>query len=168
MTFSKSLLSTTMAAALLLSAAVGTVSAQEKNDAKLAAAIEVVILSNADKGFETVLPSLMQRTKALFIKTNPNLSKDIEEVVNEAGLELAGDQAELTSMVANSYAKHFSAEELNALVKFYKSPTGQKLAEKWQLIALETLRSSQVYGDRLSTRLVEAVRAKMKKRGHNL
>ncbi|NEW84922.1 MAG: DUF2059 domain-containing protein, partial [Mariniphaga sp.] len=44
------------------------------------------------------------------------------------------------------YKKHFTQDDVKAIIAFYESPAGNKLAEKTPLIAVEAMQSSQAWG----------------------
>ena len=54
--------------------------------------------------------------------------------------------AELNKQLIPVYKKHFTQEEVLAIIAFYESPTGKKLAEKTPLIAGESMQSAQAWG----------------------
>ena len=54
--------------------------------------------------------------------------------------------AELNKQLIPIYKKHFTQDEVLAIIAFYESPTGKKLAEKTPLIAGESMQSAQAWG----------------------
>ena len=54
--------------------------------------------------------------------------------------------AELSKQLIPIYKKHFTQEEVKAIIAFYESPTGKKLAEQTPLITVESMQISQVWG----------------------
>ena len=54
--------------------------------------------------------------------------------------------AELNKQLIPIYKKHFTQDEVKAVIAFYETPAGKKLAEKTPLIAVESMQSSQVWG----------------------
>lgn len=54
--------------------------------------------------------------------------------------------AELNKQLIPVYKKHFTQEEVLAIIAFYESPAGKKLAEKTPLIAAESMQSAQAWG----------------------
>ena len=53
---------------------------------------------------------------------------------------------ELSKQLIPIYKKHFTQEEVKAIIAFYESPTGKKLAEQTPLITVESMQISQVWG----------------------
>jgi hypothetical protein len=54
--------------------------------------------------------------------------------------------AELSKQLIPIYKKHFTQEEVKAIIAFYETPTGKKLAEQTPLITVESMQISQVWG----------------------
>jgi len=53
---------------------------------------------------------------------------------------------ELNKQLIPIYKKHFMQDDVKALIAFYETPAGKKLAEKTPLIAVESMQSSQAWG----------------------
>ncbi|MCX6219801.1 MAG: DUF2059 domain-containing protein [Bacteroidia bacterium] len=43
------------------------------------------------------------------------------------------------------YKKHFTQEEVKAIVAFYETPAGKKLAEKTPMVTMESMQLSQTW-----------------------
>ena len=76
---------TSAASALFLLAAVAVpATAQESiSEEHIAAARETVLAANAIRAFDNVLPLMADRTRTLFIQSNPANTSEIDAVVNE-------------------------------------------------------------------------------------
>ena len=53
---------------------------------------------------------------------------------------------ELNKQLIPVYKKHFTQDEVKAIIAFYETPAGKKLADKTPLIAVESMQSSQAWG----------------------
>ena len=53
--------------------------------------------------------------------------------------------AELNKQLIPIYKKHFTQEDVKAIIAFYESPVGKKLAEQTPLITVESMQASQVW-----------------------
>ena len=53
---------------------------------------------------------------------------------------------ELNKQLIPVYKKHFTQDEVKAIIAFYETPAGKKLAEKTSLITVESMQSAQVWG----------------------
>ncbi|WP_233843118.1 DUF2059 domain-containing protein [Dyella sp. 2HG41-7] len=60
-------------------------------------------------------------------------------------IDKAGQEQLLTAMIP-AYQHHFTAEEVEGLIKFYKSPLGQKLVAQMPATMAEAAQSGQEWG----------------------
>ena len=74
---------------------------------------------------------------------------DFPEVPEALWAEIAEalDPAELTSLAIPIYDRHFTMEELQALIDFYTTPIGQKIVNKLPLVAQESNAIGQQWGE---------------------
>ena len=54
--------------------------------------------------------------------------------------------AELSKQLIPIYKKHFTQEDVKAIIAFYESPVGKKLAEQTPLITVESMQLTQTWG----------------------
>ena len=57
------------------------------------------------------------------------------------------DPAELTGLAIPIYDRHFTMEELQALIDFYTTPVGQQVVKKLPLVAQESNAIGQQWGE---------------------
>ena len=71
--------------------------------------------------------------------------------------ELAGslDPEELTGLAISIYDRHFTMEELQALIDFYTTPVGQQVVKKLPLVAQESNTIGQQWGETKALEIVE-------------
>ena len=62
---------------------------------------------------------------------------------------------ELTDLIAPIYRKHLTQEDVDAMVKFYATPTGKKLITKMPLIKRESVMVSQKWGQNVAYQLIQ-------------
>jgi uncharacterized protein len=147
---------------------VGVARSQQPSPAAIATAKELIEIKGALSIFEALVPGVIEQTKNLFLQTNPNLSKDLNEVAAQLRAELAPRRAELTEQVALLYAQRFTEQELKSTLLFYKSPLGKKLAAEEPGFVDQSLRFAQDWANKLSDEVVGKMRVEMKKKGHDL
>src|SRR4029077_3003516 len=107
-------------------------------------------------------------TKGSLLPTNPNLSRDLNEVSLQLRKEYESKKAELLYEVAIVYAKHFTEQELKDLVAFYRTPLGQKMLKEEPAALDESLKRAQDWTIEFADVVMTRFRAEMKKRGHQL
>jgi uncharacterized protein len=69
------------------------------------------------------------------------------------------DPNQVTDQLVGIYDKHFSAEEIKALLQFYGSPLGQKVASEMPKITREVQAASRIASNRAAKESLQALRA---------
>ena len=72
------------------------------------------------------------------------------------------DTDELLNMMIPIYSKHYTDEDILALIEFYNSPVGQKTIQVQPAIMQESMTAGQVWGMKLAEKVV----AEMQKKGY--
>lgn len=132
----------------------------------IASARELLLLKRGDTVFYQIIDGVVETVKNVFLPTNPQLSKELNDVAQELRKEYTAKRPELLNEVAKVYAERFTEAELKDLIVFYKSPLGQKMVDREPGIIDESLRRAQTWGDALSGTTMERFRQEMKKKGH--
>jgi hypothetical protein len=134
----------------------------------IAMAREILVLKGATQMWDPVIPAVIDRARIMFLQSNINLSKEINEVAATVRTQLAPRAVELQTEVARMYAQRFTEAELKELVAFYKSPLGKKvISEEPQVIDASAARILE-WGNKFSDEVIVKMRAEMKKKGHDL
>ena len=118
---------------------------------KEAAIREVVRVTGGASLGAQVSASLLQQLKPAFPQVPAEVWSELEK-----GL----DPAEMVDLVVPIYARHFSLEELNALLEFYGSPMGKKLIQEMPAITQESMAMGGEWGRRKVQELIERLAAK--------
>jgi hypothetical protein len=156
------------AAAIAWAALAGVAPAQQPTPAALASAKELVTIKGGSQMFEPVLIGVIEQTKAALLQTNPQLSKDLNDVGTQLRNEFGPRSAELVNEAAKQYASRFSDAELKELVAFFKTAVGQKMVQQEPQVLDATFNFVQQWGPRVAEEVMNRFRAEMKKKGHNL
>jgi uncharacterized protein len=118
-----------LAVTALLLAGGGLATAQSSNPATVAAARELIELKGAKTMFDAVVPGVIETVKNNFLRTNPALSKDLNEVAAQLRKEYEKVRDQPLDEVAKVFADRFTLQELQSAIAFYKTPLGRKLIE---------------------------------------
>jgi hypothetical protein len=129
---------------------------------------QIVEIKGVRTMFDPVVRGVIEKAKAMFMQTNFNLAKDINEVTAIVHRDFDGRSAELVDQTARIYATHFSEAELKELLKFYKSPLGKKMVEEEPKAINGSMAFAAKWADDISADVINRMRAEMKKRGHDL
>jgi hypothetical protein len=146
----------------------GQASAQAPSAAAIAVAKELVELKGGASMFEPIIQGMVEQTKGALVQTNPQLSKDLNEVSTVLRAEFSPRLRDLINEAAKLYATRFSEAELKDIVTFYKGATGKKMLAQEPLVLDETFAFVQQWQPRIGEEVMNRFRAEMKKKGHNL
>ena len=158
----------TLACGSLLVVSAPGAAQQKPSPAAIAAAKELLILKGGDLPFNPVVYNVIEKVKNVFLPTNPNLGKELNEVAAQLKKEYEPKRAELINDVARMYAERFSEQEIKTLITFYKSPLGRKMVTDEPKIIDQSLNHVENWGNELSDEVLSRFREEMKKKGHDL
>jgi hypothetical protein len=142
--------------------------AQQPSTTAMSTARELIAVKGATNMYDTVIPGVIEQAKNLFLRTNPSLSKDLNEVAAKLKTDYAARNTELRESVVKIYASHFTEQELKEALAFYKTPVGRKLIEHEPKILEQSMSDVQTWANKLSDEIVSKMRGEMKKKGHNI
>ena len=155
-------------AALVATAVVGPVAAQEVAPEQLAMARKYIDLTDRGAVFETTVVEIGIDTMRQIVTQNPEIQDQTDTAIGEVIKEYNGRKGELLDQFARVYAIYFTLEELTEIVAFYESPTGQKLAQANSELNGDIRRVLQVYTNNLRTEFFAKVRAELREQGIEL
>jgi hypothetical protein len=158
-----------IAAAFLASLLVASPAlAQSPSPEATSAARELIVAMKATDQFKAILPLIMQNLKPAIVQNRPDVEKDFD-AITPAMIDMAMSKLPaLTELMAQVYARNFTTAELNDLMAFYKTPTGQKLLQSMPVITQQSLAAGQQFAQTIVTDLQKQIVEEMKKRGHTL
>jgi uncharacterized protein len=134
----------------------------------IATAREVILTRGAGGIVEPLVRGVIESVKNTFVPTNPNLTRELNEVAAILHKELDGKSNEVIDQMAHAYATRFTEQELKDLLAFYKTPLGQKLVAEEPAAIEEGLKGAQQWADTFSETVMARMRNEMQKRGHAL
>jgi hypothetical protein len=137
----------------------------------LAAAWELASLTSAsvvtqiaatltNETWPTVEAALRVKNPRIDAGTLAALRREFEDLQARATLEALADAAPI-------YARHFTAEELRALIAFYRTPVGAKALTVMPRASLELLQGMGPRLQRLSETVNQRFAAILQQRGYN-
>ena len=139
--------------------------AQEVDPAQLALARKYVDLTNKGQLYEVILVQTAQKTSNLFVPQNPTKADQINAAIGKILETYKGKNDDLFDQIARLYAVSFTKDELQQIVDFYSSPTGQKLATSAADINGSVQKVLKVYTYNFGTEFVSKVKAELKAEG---
>jgi hypothetical protein len=143
--------------------------AQQSTPAAIALARDVIITKGVTAMTHPLAVGVIESAKNTFVPTNPNLTRELNEVAValHKELDLKGENDAVNEM-ARAYASRFTEQELKDLLVFYKTPLGQKVSREEPIAIEEGLKNAQRWADTFAETVMERVRTEMRKKGHPL
>ena len=98
---------------------------------------------SVNKMMQAMLTPLHQMIHDDYIKDKDKLPEDYEARMNKRMDDLFGEMpwGEMFKAMIPAYQKHLSKGDIDALIAFYSSPTGQKLQREMPAIMAEAMKS---------------------------
>ncbi|MET3926136.1 DUF2059 domain-containing protein [Devosia sp. 2618] len=158
--------------AVALSAVVLAVSlpamAQEVPPEQLALARKYIDLTDRAAVYEVTLVEIGIGSMRQIVTQNPELIEQTNAAISKVLEEYKGRKGELLDQFARVYAVRFSMEELQQIVTFYESPTGQKLAQANTEVNADLQRVMQVFTNNARSEFFAKVRAELRSQGFDV
>jgi hypothetical protein len=163
MTRAKALLSVVLGAAILSLSAPAM--AQEVPPEQLALARKYVDLTDSAGVYEITLVEIGMGTLSQLTQQNPELADEIDQSIGKVLETYQSRKGELLDQFARVYAARFTIEELQQIVTFYESPTGQKLAVANTEVNADMQAVLQVFTNNTRAEFYAKVRAELRAQG---
>jgi hypothetical protein len=142
--------------------------AQTPSAGAMAAAKELITLKGAASVFDAVIPGVIETAKNAFLRLNPGLAKDLNEVAALLRAEYADKKNNMLDDLARAFTQRFTEQELKDAVAFYKTPLGKKLITEEPAAMDDGLAKAQTWANQFSEEMLARIRVEMRKRGHNV
>jgi uncharacterized protein len=160
------LIAVSMLAATLLCS--GAAAPQTPAPDALAAARELVTTMKAGDMLKSLMPIILQQLKPVIVQGRPQVERDFDAIMPTLMEAMTTKTDEFNDLVADIYARNFSAAEIRQVTAFYHSPVGQKLLEKMPAISQESMMIGQKWGQAIAGDMRNRIIEELRKRGHNL
>ena len=107
--------------------------AHADDQSRLAAARSVVEVSKATDTMKQMFPTMLAQIRPVLAKQGAD-QQTIDDLLARFSRKLEDNLPKFADLVAQTYAREFSEEDLNNLITFYRSKTGQNLVSKQPVI----------------------------------
>ncbi len=166
----KSSLSSIVFVASLIAACLAPVAtqAQQPSATAISLAREVIVAKGANGLVDPLVRGVIESVKNSFIPTNPNLTRELNDVATTLHKEFDGKTNDVLDQMARAYATRFTEQELKDLLVFYKTPLGQKFTKEEPAAIEDGLKRAQQWADTFADTVMARMRTEMKKKGHQL
>ena len=162
-TRAKALVAVALSAAILAVALPAV--AQEVPPEQLALARKYIELTDNASVYEITLVEIGIGTMRQIVTQNPELVDETDAAVGKILEEYRDRKGELLDQFARVYAVRFTVEELQEIVAFYESPTGQKLAQANTEVNSDLQAVLQVFTNNTRSEFFAKVRAELRAQG---
>jgi uncharacterized protein len=136
---------------LMMSPAASAQTTKSSTSTEDAAARELLEMSGGGTLGERVIEQLISSFK----KKLPNVPASFWD---DLGKEL--DPTELVTLALPVYTKHYTVEEMRAIMAFYKTPAGAKLVQSMPEITQEMSLIGQKWGNQVGQKVVQRLQEK--------
>ncbi len=175
MTFSFKRASIILAAMLSLSVSAGVAvpafaqdtpaQPQEVSPEALTLARQYIDLTDHGGIYETAIVRAGINTYQQLLPQNPEIAEPLNTAIETVIASYKGKKGDLFDQMARLYAVNFTTEELQQIVDFYGSETGQKLSKANATLNPSLQRIMNVFSVNLSKEFFAKVRAELKSKG---
>jgi hypothetical protein len=142
--------------------------AQQPSPAAVALAREVITIKGANSMTDPLVRGVIESVKNNLVPTNPNLTRELNDVATALHKELDGRSSEVLDLMAQAYAAHFTEQDLKNLLVFYKTPLGQKFIKEEPIALEDGLKRAQQWANAFADTVMARMRSEMQKKGHQL
>lgn len=139
--------------------------AQEVPPEQLALARKYIDLTDRAAVYEVTMVEIGIGTMRQIVPQNPELVDEVNAAIGKTLEEYKGRKGELLDQFARVYALRFSIEELQDIVAFYETPTGQKLATANSEVNADLQKVLQVFTNNVRPEFFAKVRAELRAQG---
>ena len=134
----------------------------------LAAARELVVASGLNRAFGGVVPEMMAQLNTNLSRTRPEIAKDLKTTLDALQPELSAYADDMINFAGLVYTTLLNEQECKDALAFFKSPLGKKYVESQPALFANLGPAMGEWSKDVSVRMLERVRAEMKKKGHEL
>jgi hypothetical protein len=140
--------------------------AETPSSESIAAAKELVATIKLGEQFKSLMPTIMTTLKPAIVQGRANVERDYDAMIPMLLQSFQSRMDELSDAVVKVYASNFTADDLRALIVFYKTPVGQKFLRKTPLLAQQTMAVGQQFGRSVASEIRTRMIEELRKKGH--
>ena len=142
--------------------------AQAPAASHLAVARQLVVASGLSSAFVSVIPEMAMKLNANLSQTRPEIARDLKATLEalQPEFKLYGD--DIVNFAGLVFTTLFSEQECTDALAFFASPIGKKYVQTQPTIFANLGPAMAEWSQVISVRMMDRVRAEMKKKGHEL
>ncbi len=136
--------------------------------AKLTAARNLLVATHAEAQFAAMIPLIFRQLRQVLSAQSPDRQGEINQVFDEVLKQSIDRRSEIIDQIAHLYATRFTAEEMNTVADFYRSPVGQKFIAAMPSLAADAMKMGSAWGEQVGREAEQKIRDELRKRGLKL
>lgn len=133
----------------------------------LAAARELIQLTGGLAAVDEMLPAFGEQIKKSSL-ARPELAKDLDDVIAKLKPELDMQKQQALNLVATTYAKFLTEQEIRDTIAFFRTPSGAKYIGVQSQLVDEAVDDVTAWSQQAGEYVMVRVRAEMGKRGFQM
>ena len=138
-------------------------------DTKIEKAREIFRVMQADTMMDQMLDAVFVQMGVSMKRSHPNLPDAALKIVREeVGATLRQGMPELVEQMAVVYGEAFTEEELDDILTFYRSPTGQSLVAKMPKMMSQSMAFGQTWLVKALETLPQRIEQRLRAEGYDL
>ena len=134
----------------------------------LAVARQLVVASGLSSAFVSVIPEMAMKLNANLSQTRPEIARDLKATLEALQPEFSQYSDDIVNFAGLVYTTLFSEQECTEALAFFASPVGKKYVQTQPTIFANLGPAMGEWTKVISVRMMDRVRAEMKKKGHEL
>ena len=134
----------------------------------LAVARQLVLASGLSRAFLGVVPDMAGKLNANLSQTRPEIARDLKATLDALQPEFATYNEDIVTFAGVVYTTLMSEQECKDAVAFFNSPIGKKFVDAQPAVFANMGPAMGEWSKSVSVRMMDRVRAEMKKKGHEL
>jgi hypothetical protein len=134
----------------------------------LAVARQLVVASGLSRAFGGVVPDMLGKINTNFSQTRPEIAKDLKATLDALQPELSLYTDDMINFAGLVYTSLLTEQECKDALTFFSSPVGKKFVDAQPAVFGNIGPAIGEWSKAVSVRMLDRVRAEMKKKGHDL
>jgi hypothetical protein len=110
-------------------------------------------LSGSMETFQTVLVQVFDMFKNNMGQVPEEIWKQMQDEMSKTSTK------DLVKLLAPTYKKYLSMEDLDQISAFYKTPAGAKLAKYTPEISVESMKAGEIWGKEIAAKILDKVKS---------
>lgn len=117
---------------------------------------KMLLASGGAETFNVVIPQMVSMMKAQLPEVPAAYWDELQTEFGKTAFE------DLVTLLIPVYKKYLTQQDVDAVIKFYETPVGKKMAETAPLISSESMQVGQQWG----IQVAEKIQGKLKEKGY--